>query len=192
MEIAVSGSAGIFRMVLLDPEPGLFKSDNAAVLSPRIGALISTDVVALDKSASSFLSHSAFFAAAQAAIYSASQIEAAVVFCRSEVHRIAPLLSRNTDPEVDRLRSGSPARSESLHPKTGAHSGPYLMPRLVVPRKYRSTRLATAQCSCVGLDTQRDSTPTTNAISGLVQLGKHKRLPKTSLYGWSVTHSSSF
>ena len=81
--------------------------------APWLSQLIIIAPVVMPKSFNSILSHKASLTAFEAAIYSASEVEAATVFCSLLFQLTAPPLRMYTKPVVDLLLLMSLAKSES-------------------------------------------------------------------------------
>ena len=65
-----------------------------------------------------FLNQKSFFAASEAATYSASMIESAMMDCLKLFQLTVPSLQTNTYPDIDFLSSESDIKSELVYPST--------------------------------------------------------------------------
>lgn len=122
-------------------------------------------------------------AASDAAMYSASDVDRATTVWRWLDHDMFPLFKQNTYPVTDRRVSWHWEKSASEYTFSGDDEPPNVIPKVLVPFKYRKTCLANCQCSLVQLALNRDSWDTPWDMSGLVEFDSHWRQPTTDWYG---------
>src|SRR4030095_16653025 len=107
--------------------------------------------------------------ACRRAIVSASVDDNMTIGCFFDCQLTAPPARMNICPEIDFLSSFAP-QSASLYASILRPFVPSnLIPKFLVPLRYRRTLLATTSCSFVGAELNCDIWDTANAISGRVQ-----------------------
>jgi len=117
--------------------------------------------------------------ASDATIYSTSVVDKATHLCNLDCQDTTPLAKVVRYPGVEFLESTSQAMSASVYPMNIGFSLPKPKHLLVVPLKYLNIHYTAFQYSSLGLDKNQLTTPSTLAISRLLQITTYIRLPTT-------------
>ena len=80
--------------------------------------------VIITSSVMNFLNQKSSFAASEAATYSVSMVESAMMGCLKLFHLIVSSLQTNTYPDIDFLSLGSDMKSELVYPLTRNSKSP--------------------------------------------------------------------